>query len=409
MTTRLLSFFGFVLLLPSLSASPDSFRLTPLWTDAAFSRPVSILPVPGDRGRYLLVEQTGKIRILREGSAPDEVPFLDLSARRLAENEFEEGLLGLALHPRFAENHLGYVTYSQQGPKRTVVSEFRCDDAVTRADPASERILLEISQPEWNHNGGNLFFGPRDGYLYLCVGDGGLRNGVHQLAQKLTQWNGKVLRIDVNGTGAGPRGAYAIPADNPFRDTPNACPEIYAYGFRNPWGGWIDPVSGLFWLADVGQDLWEEVDLVRKGGNYGWDYREADTEFAGRAALMDALGMAKKKAPPADAVFEEPVWKYGRDEGISITGGFVYRGSKVPALRDHYIVGDWGRGNIWGLHWNPSAAKIDAVIPIRRTILEQELRPTAFCPDADGEILVLDWNGKIYRLEAAAVAASPVP
>ncbi len=390
-----------------LPAAPEHYQFTPLWKEVTITRPVSIIPAPDGTGRYFLVEQTGQIKVLREDTAGEAKVLLDLTDRNLAENAFEEGLLGLALHPEFTANRKCYVSYSQQGPKRLVISEFAVSpDDADRIDPASERILMEVAQPEWNHNSGNLFFGPKDGLLYICVGDGGLRNGVHQLSQKLTQWNGKVLRIDVNVTGAGPRGAYAIPADNPFTGTKNACPEIYAYGFRNPWGAFIDPATGLFWLADVGQDLWEEVNLVKKGGNYGWDYREANTAFAGRDALMDALGMAKKKEVPEGTVFEEPVWQYGRDEGISVTGGFVYYGAKLPALGGHFIVGDWGRGNIWGLHWDASASKVDAVVPIRRTILEQELRPTAFCPDHDGEILVLDWNGKVYRIEPAAVAST---
>ena len=189
--------------------------------------------------------------------------FWILPTRKMAERDFEEGLLGLAFHPKFAENRKFYVYYSRQGPKRSVLSEIQVSPSDPNvADLTTERILMEIQQPEWNHNSGNIFFGPKDGFLYICIGDGGMRNGVHLLAQKLTRWNGKVLRIDVDGTS--PERQYGIPADNPFIDTPHACPEIWALGLRNPWGATIDPETGLFWLADVGQNLWEEVNLIEK-------------------------------------------------------------------------------------------------------------------------------------------------
>jgi len=238
-----------------------------VYESLAVERPVSVVVAPDGTKRQFLVEQTGRIKIMPgDEKGSDAEVFIDLSDRKMAEKDFEEGLLGLAFHPKFKENGKFYVSYSQQGPKRTRISEFRASDGKV-ADLSSERILMEIQQPEWNHNSGNLLFGPKDGFLYICVGDGGSKNGIFMLPQKLTRWNGKVLRIDVDGKSPGRE--YGIPKDNPFIDYPNACPEIYAFGFRNPWGSWIDPDTGLFWLADVGQDLWEEIDLVEKGGNYG--------------------------------------------------------------------------------------------------------------------------------------------
>src|SRR5690606_23953556 len=206
------------------------------------------------------------------------------------------------------------LTVSRQGPKRLVLAEYtvsKTDPAL--ADPKSERILMEVQQPEWNHNSGNIFFGPEDGMLYFCVGDGGMKNGVHLLSQKLTSWSGKVLRLDVDKrTGSRP---YGIPSDNPFVETPHAAPEIWAYGFRNPWGVAIDPESGLFYLADVGQDLYEEINVVEKAGNYSWNFREAANEFPGRTTLMAALG--QKPGPPKDTVLIDPIHEYSRVDGLS--------------------------------------------------------------------------------------------
>lgn len=301
-----------------------------VYEDLAVERPVSVVIAPDGTKRQFLVEQTGKVKILPGDEKGGEAKvFLDFSNRKMEENKFEEGLLGLAFHPEFKKNGKFYVSYSQQGPKRTRISELQVSNSdADAADLSSERILMEIQQPDWNHNSGNLLFGPQDGFLYICVGDGGFKNGIFMLPQKLTRWNGKVLRIDVDGESPGRE--YGIPKDNPFIGDPNACPEIYAFGFRNPWGVWIDPETGLFWLADVGQDLWEEIDLVEKGGNYGWEYREGKHEFVFRKPLMELL-MAKVD-PPRGTEFIDPIHEYSHADGLSITGGFVYRGKKIPRL-----------------------------------------------------------------------------
>tara|TARA_R110002096_G_scaffold4501_32_gene21273 strand:- start:4825 stop:6018 length:1194 start_codon:yes stop_codon:yes gene_type:complete len=391
--------FASVALFALGSIQAAEVNITPILTDHSFERPVSLMIPPDGSKRQFLVEQTGKIKILGENG--ESRVFLDFSDRAMAERDFEEGLLGLAFHPNYAENRKFYVYYSQQGPKRSVISEIQASkDDPGLADLSTERILLEIQQPEWNHNSGNLFFGPNDGLLYICVGDGGMKNGVFMLAQKLTRWNGKVLRIDVDGS-SGHR-PYGIPADNPFIDTPNACPEIYAYGFRNPWGASIDPETGLFWLADVGQNLWEEVNLVEKGGNYGWEYREGLHQFYERDKMMDALGIgAKQRAPKAGTTFVDPIWEYDRTQGLSITGGFVYRGEKIPALKGCFIVGDWKLGNTWALKYDQAAGKVAEAIELYRPTQEDKFQPTAFCPDLDGEIIVLNWDGRIFRIDPA--------
>jgi hypothetical protein len=281
-----------------------------------------------------------------------------------------------------------------QGPKRSVLSEFGLD-AEGRADLGSERILMTIDQPEWNHNSGNFIFGPDDGYLYIGVGDGGARDGVHLLSQRLQSWCGKVLRIDVDSTSPGR--PYGIPADNPFLDDPHASHEIWALGLRNPWGCWIDPETGLFWLADVGQDLYEEINLIERGGNYGWNLREGYHEFPGRAPLMELLKRRDREAE--EGVFLDPIHEYPRTDGISITGGFVYRG-EIEALRDRYVFGDWGTGRVWGLLYDVEAGEKTCNLPLRtdESVAELLIKPSSFWPDENGEVIVTDWQGKLYRI-----------
>lgn len=377
-------------------------KLQPIYENLETERPVSLIVPPDDSNRRFLVEQTGKIRILpADESAAEAKTFLDVTDRMQVEKDFEEGLLGLAFHPKYAENGKFYIYYSKQGPKRCVLSEFQVSKGdADAADTGSERILMEIQQPEWNHNSGNLLFDPETGYLFVCVGDGGLKNGVFMLPQKLTRHNGKVLRIDVDGR-SGDLG-YGIPKDNPFVGVPNACEEIWALGLRNPWGAAIDTETGLFWLADVGQDLFEEVNLIEKGGNYGWEHREGMVEQPGRKAFMEALGMGKRMDPPRGTQFIDPVHVYPHGEGLSITGGFVYRGSAVPSLAGHYVFGDWKYGALWGLDYDVEAkkAKANHVLHKPANPAEPIVQPTGIYPDENGEVIVLGWRGKIFRLTA---------
>lgn len=391
---------------PSGLAAADApkVRFEKIYAGLAVERPVSVqIPDDGTRRRFL-VEQTGRIKLLpADESATEAKVFLDLTGSIGVEKDFEEGLLGLAFHPKFKENGRFYLTFSRQGPKRLVLAEYTVSKAdPDSADPASERILLEVQQPEWNHNSGNLLFDPKTGFLFLCVGDGGMKNGVHLLSQKLTSWCGKVLRLDVDSrSGSRP---YGIPADNPFVGTPHAAPEIWAHGLRNPWGAAIDPESGLFYLADVGQDLYEEINLIEKGGNYGWNYREATHDFPGRETLLAALGQQKQVAPPADAVLIDPIHEYNRADGLSITGGFVYRGQAIPALQGCFLYGDWRFGNYWALQYDATAKQV-----VANHVLEKPADPanptaqaTGIYPDENGEPLVLDWRGAIFRLVPGA-------
>ncbi|MEM6915395.1 MAG: PQQ-dependent sugar dehydrogenase [Verrucomicrobiota bacterium] len=385
---------------PLLAELPP-LKLQPIYENVEITRPISV-QVPNDgTGRRFLTEQTGKIKLLPEDETNGEnMVFLDLTDSIQVDRDFEEGLLGLAFHPNFAETGTFYVTFSRQGPKRLVLAEYTVSaDNPNQADPESERILLEVQQPEWNHNSGNLFFGPEDGLLYVCVGDGGLKNGVFMLSQKLTRWNGKVLRIDVDSRTASL--PYGIPADNPFVNEPNACPEIYAYGLRNPWGAAIDPETGLFYLADVGQDLYEEINLIEKGGNYGWEIREATHKFLARDTMLAAIG---KKGKAAEEVgFIEPIHEYTRSEGLSITGGYVYRGDAIPELAGHFLYGDWRFGNLWALYYCPEEGKVTENYHFEKPedLKNPMVQPTGFYPDENGEALVLDWRGGIFRLVKA--------
>ncbi len=400
---RLLAFS--LLCAPAISTAAEAPKviLKKIYAGLTIERPVSV-QIPDDgTGRRFLVQQTGKIRLLpADENATEAGVFLDMTGSMAVEKDFEEGLLGLAFHPKFRENGRFYITFSRQGPKRLVLAEYTVSKQDPgAADPASERILLEIQEPEWNHNSGNLIFGPKDGMLYLCAGDGGMKNGVHLLSQKLTSWCGKVLRIDVDKRTA--KLPYGIPADNPFVATANAAPEIWAYGLRNPWGITIDPETGLFYLADVGQDLYEEINLIEKGGNYGWNFREASHAFPGRLALMSALGENKQADPPKNAVLIDPIHEYNRADGLSITGGYVYRGKAIPDLQGCFLYGDWRLGNLWALRYDAAGKKVleNHWIDKPADPANPTVQPTGIYPDESGEALYLDWRGAIFRLVAA--------
>ncbi len=378
-----------VLLTASASRAEYAWKLTKDFTACKIERPVSLVIPPDGTQRLFLVQQRGKIVILpKDRSATPTGVFLDISDRKLEENEFEEGLISLAFHPKFKENGRFFICYAQQNPKINRISEMKVSASDPgKADLATERIVLEIPRPYWNHNSGNMLFGP-DGMLYLSVGDGGKGDDVARLAQNLFLMNGKILRLDVD-TRTGRR-EYGIPTDNPFVKTEGARSEIWSWGMRNPWGLAFDHDTGAFWCADVGQEQREEINIITKGGNYGWSFREGTIPFIRRT-----------DAPPADAKFIDPIHEYDRSQGISITGGIVYRGGKFPELQRSYIYGDWGSGRIWALlaEGTPLKAISNTLLTAPADVKANFVKPTAFCEDENKEILVLDWNGGIERLE----------
>ena len=332
------------------------------------------------------MQQSGLITILpKDRNSSESTTFLDLRQRPLIKNAFEEGLLGLAFHPKFASNRKFYIYYSLQDPKHTVLSEMQVsENDPDKADPRTERVLLEIPQPFWNHNSGNVLFGP-DGMLYLAVGDGGKRDDARRFAQNPFVHCGKILRIDPDGR-SGNR-PYGLPEDNPFLKKEGYHPEIWALGLRNPWGLSFHPETKELWCADVGQNLWEEINIIEKGGNYGWSFREGAH-----------VAPARKDSPPEGAKFIDPIHEYPRKDGISITGGFHYQGKALPKLKGAYLYGDWGLGTLWALKYENGRTSSNTKI-YTRTETQQKFRPTAFCPDENGELLILSHDGKIYTLK----------
>ncbi len=329
-----------------------------------FKKPVYIL---GRNKKLFVVEQGGTVKVLHKGKVK---LWLDLSKR--VESGGEKGLLGLAFHPFYEKNGKIYVYYTTRirGDLYTVLSEIKMPER-------RERILLKIKQPFSNHNGGQIAFGP-DGYLYIGVGDGGSANDPFNHAQNLRSLLGKVLRIDVDRKEKGKE--YAIPPDNPFISRGEARPEIWAYGLRNPWRFSFDPLTGKLYLADVGQNAREEVNIIRRGGNYGWRVMEGSICTPG------------VKDPCDPSLYEKPIWEYGRKEGIAIIGGYVYRGEKFPELCGVYIFGDWGSGKIWGLIYE------DGRVKSHKLLADTDLLISSFGIDEEGNIYVVDLRGGIYKI-----------
>src|SRR5262245_55773378 len=291
--------------------APDAYRLAEAFPALHFDRPLCLVH-PGDgSGRLFVVEQAGRIHVFPERSdAASATLFLDISGSvRRVHNE--EGLLALAFHPNFAQNGSFYVWYSASSPLRNVLARFQVSPRDSnRADPGSETVLLEVPKPFGNHNGSTLVFGA-DGYLYLSTGDGGSAGDPQGNGQNLGALLGKILRIDVDRTEGG-RG-YAIPADNPFVGRAGARGEVWAWGLRNVWRMSFDRDTGMLWAGDVGQDLWEEIDIIVRGANYGWNLRE---------------GMHPFRSGTSQVPLVDPVVEYSHDEGASVTGGYVYRGQR---------------------------------------------------------------------------------
>jgi glucose/arabinose dehydrogenase len=320
-----------------------------------------------------VLEQAGRIRVIRNGQL-DPQPYLDIS-NKVGSSGNEQGLLGIAFHPDFAANGYFYVNYTDVNGN-TVIARFHAGPDPAPADPASETQILFAIQPYPNHNGGGLAFGP-DGMLYVALGDGGLANDPFGSGQSLDTLLGKVLRLDMS------QEPYAIPPDNPFVSG-GGLPEIWAYGLRNPWRITFDSLTGDFYIADVGQGEWEEVNFqeagIPGGLNYGWDYLEGFHSFEG--------------TPPDDAALVDPVTEYNHGSGCSVSGGYVYRGESLGAWQGVYLFGDYCTGLVWGLlragdgSWQ------------KELLFQTGLNISSFGTDEAGEIYLLDLNGGIYRLEA---------
>lgn len=356
-----------------------SYKAVEAFPNLSFNRPVG-LQYPGDgSNRLFVVEQKeGIISVFDNDSlTSDKTVFLDISDRIEGDGN-EEGLLGLAFHPDYQTNGYFYVNYSASNPRRTVISRFEVSsDNPNRAVRETEQEILSYEQPYGNHNGGQLSFGP-DGYLYIASGDGGSANDPQGNGQDRTTLLGAILRIDVNSRENGNN--YAIPEDNPFvGNNEGFREEIYAYGLRNPWRFSFDAENGRLWAGDVGQGTYEEIDIIKKGGNYGWNIMEGSRCF-------EPENNCNKSE------LELPVWEYGRELGVSITGGFVYRGSTLLSLIGKYIYADYATGRIWSLDNSNSND------PINTQLIQVDFGVSSFGADQDNELYICGFDGKIYRL-----------
>ena len=364
---------------PDVSAiSLEEITIELAFSNLSFNRPVDLQYSDNQSTKLFVVEQAGIISVFdNTHSVSEKTVFLDIRSR--VDDRFnEEGLLGLAFHPLFSENGYFFVNYTASNPDRTVISRFQVSSgSQNKADLDSEFILLEYEQPYTNHNGGQVSFGP-DGYLYIAVGDGGSANDPHNNGQNPKTLLGSILRIDVDHQENGL--PYAIPPDNPFAgNTEGFREEIYAYGLRNPWRFSFDPETNWLWTGDVGQNKYEEIDIIEKGGNYGWKIKEGFHDFSGSTS----------------AELIDPVWEYNHTQGdVSITGGFVYRGSAVPALIGKYVYADYASGRIWSLDLS------DPAHPSNTLIHKADFQISSFGVDQNNELYICGFDGKIYKFLA---------
>jgi glucose/arabinose dehydrogenase len=361
-----------LLLLPASARAVD---VAPAFPNLpAFDSPIGIQDPFDGTDRLFVVERDGRIYVIQNDAAVAQRSlFLDI--RGLVTTQTEGGLLGLAFHPNYESNGRFYVVYTNDNPRRTILSRFTVSADPNAADPASELRLLELPQYNLFHKGGCLAF-RADGYLYLSLGDDG--NSAN--SQNLAKLEGKLLRIDVDHPAGGRN--YGIPPDNPFAGSPNGeREEIYAFGFRNPWRFSFDPPTGRLWLGDVGQDTWEEVDLVKKGRNYGWPRLEGNACYS--PPSCDTTGLD----------IDLPLLVYAHDGSASITGGIVYRGPSVPGLTGKYVYADYITGQMWALDYNG----IDPPVNTELAIDPGVGSVPAFGVDKDDELYFTSFDGAVYR------------
>lgn len=348
------------------------------YPNLTFTSPVDYTYANDGTNRVFVVEQAGRIRVFENDAKTTSAgTYLDIRSKVASGGEM--GLLGLAFHPDFKTNGYFYVNYTKSNPRETVVSRFKASAATaTEVDANSEVVLFKFEQPYTNHNGGQVLFGP-DGYLYVSTGDGGSGGDPQNNAQDRTAWLGKIIRVDVNST---EKGQYGIPKDNPFKGNGNGYrEEIFAYGLRNPWRVSFDG-KGQLWAGDVGQNKIEEIDIVTKGGNYGWRVKEANADFNAKDSKADG------------ATLIPPIWQYSHDNGdVSVTGGYVYSGPSNPALTGKYVYADYASGRIWAL--TPNGAKAAT----NQEILSGAGSISAFGQDQHKELYFCDYSsGTIKKL-----------
>ena len=376
------------LLVPSTTvlAEAPKVEIVQAFPELRIARPIVVTHANDGSNRLFVASQIGKIYCF-ENKADVAEPnlYLDIEESvRYIDKENEEGLLGFAIHPNYKKNGQFFLFYTTTDePHVSVISRFNVSSTdPSKADPDSEVELMRIPQPFWNHNGGTLAFG-HDGYLYIALGDGGKANDPFKNGQNLATLNGSILRIDVDKKSKDHN--YAIPADNPFVGLKEARPEIYAYGFRNVWRLSFDRETGALYAADVGQNIWEEINIVVKGGNYGWNLREAKHKFGDNGS-------------EASDKLIDPIFEYHHDVGKSITGGHVYRGSAVPSLKGMYMYADYVSGKVWALEHTPSGKILG-----NHEIKSMNLPIITFGEDEQGEVYLTTQlgGGIIYKFATA--------
>jgi glucose/arabinose dehydrogenase len=359
-----------------LSSTGAAVTLENAFPNLVFNQPVALLQHPTDTSRWYVVEQAGLVLTFSDPMAVSADVFIDIGTKVTSGGE--GGLLSMAFHPAFDVNGAFFLSYTGPGtPLISYIARFTSMDDGISADPLTEEIILSVDQPYGNHNGGHIAFGPFDGYLYIGLGDGGSVGDPLQNAQDTQTLLGSMLRIDVDGPVP-----YGIPADNPFVGGSTGLPEIYAWGFRNPWRWSFDIQTGDLWLGDVGQNRWEEIDRVEVGANYGWNILEGNNCYP-----VD---------PCSTAGLAPPVVAYDRSQGVSVTGGYVYRGAALPGLFGDYVYGDFGSGTVWRLTDTQQGGTTSELL------INSGARIASFAQDHDGEIYLIDYGvGEILRFVPA--------
>jgi glucose/arabinose dehydrogenase len=374
-----------IVTLPPTPPTPATFDL--LTVASGFTTPLDIKQPNDSSGRLFVVEQGGRIQIIESNGTRATTPFLDVTGLSNFVSGGELGLLGLAFHPQYSTNRRFFVNYTRQvsGQFQTVIAEFATSSTNPElADPATQKILLVVNQPFSNHKGGGLNFGP-DTFLYIALGDGGSEGDPQCNGQNIITMLGKILRIDVNSAPAAGK-AYAIPPTNPFVGQPLGLAEIWLYGLRNPFRFSFDTTTNLLWIGDVGQDTWEEIDRLtpqQGGANLGWNIREGLHPFTLTSCTQTGTTLT------------DPIFNYDHSQGDeAITGGYVYHGTKAPALAGAYIFGDFISGRVWELTQDNSGV-------FTRTLLTNTAANDlpAFGQDQAGELYLARYSsGTIVRL-----------
>ena len=374
--------FQFLIFLSLISCSVEEKKanvsIVELFPNLTFEQAVDIQTPKDATNRLFVLSQPGIIYVFdNKPEVNVKQVFLDIRKKVLSGGEM--GLLGLAFHHDYKRNGSFYVDYTTDNPRRTVISKFQVSkDNPSKADPKSEEILLEVNQPYENHNGGQITFGP-DGYLYISLGNGGAAGDPLNSGQNLKTLLGSILRIDVNKKSTGKN--YSIPNDNPFKNNNmNYREEIFAYGLRNVWRFSFDKNNTL-WAGDVGQNAWEEIDIIQKGENYGW-------------RIMEGLHCFNPNNNCDTTGLVLPIWEYGHDVsgGFSITGGFVYSGQLAPALKDKYIYADYVVGKIWVLEYKNGKV-------VNKILKDTDFAISTFGVDENKELYFADYRreGKLYK------------